>query len=59
MKTTAGATISEGDLAVVDREDSAVGDGNTVIEQRHHRLKRAVEQALILRGSRDFNSVDD
>jgi len=32
---------------------------NGDIEQRHHRLKRAVEQALILRGSRDFNSVAD
>ena len=29
---------------------------NGDVEQRHHRLKRAVEQALILRGSRDFNS---
>jgi len=32
---------------------------NGDIEQRHHRLKRAVEQALILRGSRDFNSRED
>lgn len=30
---------------------------NGDIEQRHHRLKRVVEQALILRGSRDFDSV--
>lgn len=29
---------------------------NGVIEQRHHRFKRAVEQALLLRGSRDFES---
>lgn len=28
-------------------------------EQRHHRLKRAVDQALMLRGSRDFASVAD
>lgn len=27
---------------------------NGDVEQRHHRLKHAVEQALILRGSRDF-----
>ena len=26
------------------------------VEQRHHRFKRAVEQALLLRGSRDFAS---
>ena len=32
---------------------------NGDIEQRHNRLKRAVEQALILRGSRDFNSRED
>lgn len=29
---------------------------NGDIEQRHHRWKRAVEQALLLRGSRDFDS---
>ena len=29
---------------------------NGDVEQRHHRLKRAVEQALLLRGSRDFAS---
>lgn len=32
---------------------------NGDIEQRYNRLKRAVEQALILRGSRDFNSRED
>ncbi len=30
------------------------GNENGDIEQRHHRLKRAVEQELILRGSREF-----
>jgi len=29
---------------------------NGDVEQRHHRLKKAVEQALIIRGSRDFAS---
>ena len=29
---------------------------NGDVEQRHHRLKRAVDQALLLRGSRDFGS---
>ncbi|HUT03524.1 MAG TPA: IS21 family transposase [bacterium] len=29
---------------------------NGDVEQRHHRFKRAVDQALILRGSRDFES---
>jgi hypothetical protein len=32
---------------------------NGDIEQRHHRFKRAVEQTLLLRGSRDFASRED
>jgi hypothetical protein len=32
---------------------------NGDIEQRHHRLKRTVEQALLLRGSRDFTSREE
>jgi hypothetical protein len=32
---------------------------NGDVEQGHHRFKRAVEQALLLRGSRDFASRDD
>jgi len=32
---------------------------NGDVEQRHHRFKEAVEQALIIRGSRDFNSRQD
>ena len=35
------------------------GNENGDIEQRHHRLKRAIDQALMLRGSRDFTSVAD
>ena len=35
------------------------GNENGDIEQRHHRLKRAIEQALILRGSRDFPTRSD
>ena len=30
---------------------------NGDVEQRHYRLKRAIEQALLLRGSRDFSSL--
>jgi hypothetical protein len=30
---------------------------NGDVEQRHHRLKRAMEQALLLRGGRDFGAV--
>lgn len=32
---------------------------NGDIEQSHHRMKRAVDQALMLRGSRDFSSRDE
>jgi len=32
---------------------------NGDIEQRHHRLKRAVEQALLLRGERDFSTREE
>lgn len=32
---------------------------NGDVEQRHYRLKRAIEQALLLRGSRDFASLTD
>ena len=35
------------------------GNENGDAEQRHHRLKRAIKQALILRGSRDFLSRGD
>lgn len=31
---------------------------NGDVEQRHHRFKRALDQALMLRGSRDFDSVE-
>jgi len=36
---------------------SGKANENGDVEQRHHRLKRAVEQMLLLRGSRDFDSV--
>ena len=32
---------------------------NGDVEQRHYRLKRAVDQSLLLRGSRDFPSVNE
>lgn len=41
------------------RTQPAHPNENGDIEQRHHRLKRAVEQALILRGSRDFDNRQD
>lgn len=38
------------------RTNVASANENGDIEQRHYRLKKAIEQALILRGSRDFTS---
>lgn len=35
---------------------SGKANENGDIEQRHHRFKRALEQSLLLRGSRDFSS---
>ncbi len=32
---------------------------NGDVEQRHHRFKRALDQALMLRGSRDFANTDE
>src|SRR3954453_5508322 len=35
------------------------GNENGDVEQRHHRFKRALNQALLLRDSRDFTSVQE
>jgi hypothetical protein len=32
---------------------------NGDVEQRHYRFRRALEQALLLRGSRDFSGVEE
>ena len=40
-----------------ERTQAGHGNENGDVEQRHHRFKRAVEQELLLRGSRDFGSV--
>jgi hypothetical protein len=34
------------------------GNENGDVEQRHHRFKQALDQAMMLRGSRDFSSRD-
>jgi len=38
------------------KTNAASANENGDIEARHHRLKRALDQALMLRGSRDFDS---
>lgn len=37
-----------------EKTNADSGNENGDVEQRHHRFKRAVDQALMLRGSRDF-----
>lgn len=46
-----------GIMALVTQAGKAHEKGD--IEQRHHRLKRAVNQALLLRGSREFGERDE
>jgi hypothetical protein len=45
----------------VEGEKIQAGQGheNGDVEQRHHRFRRALEQELMLRGSKDFGSVQD
>jgi hypothetical protein len=42
-----------------EKTQAGHGNENGDVEQRHHRFKRAVAQELMLRGSRDFQSVDE
>ena len=42
-----------------DKTQPGRANENGDIEQRHNRFKKAVAQALMLRGSKDFNSMDD
>ncbi len=39
-----------------ERTNAGCANENGDIEQRHYRIKKAIEQALMLRGSRDFRS---
>ena len=41
------------------KSQAASPNENGDVEQRNHRLKRAVQQALLLRGSFDFDSIDE
>jgi Mu transposase, C-terminal domain len=40
-----------------EHTNPASGNENGDVEQSHHRFKKAVDQSLMLRGSRDFSSV--
>lgn len=41
------------------KSQAGKGNENGDVEQRHYRFKKAVDQALMLRGSRDFASRED
>ena len=41
-----------------ERTQAGHGNENGDVEQRHHRFKRAEQQELLLRGSRDFDSLE-
>ena len=41
-----------------EKIQAGCGNENGDVEQRHHRFKRAVDQELLLRGSRDFDSQE-
>ena len=45
--------------ARVHPDQSGESHENGVAEQAHHRLKDAIDQALMLRGSRDFSSLEE
>jgi hypothetical protein len=42
-----------------EKTQAGHGNENGDVEQRHHRFKRAVAQELLLRGKRDFSSVEE
>lgn len=65
LKLTGGRTLTKRFAAVVDhfgftasRIRPGEGHENGVAEKAHHLLKKALDQALRLRGSRDFADVD-
>ncbi len=66
MRRSRGRALNDNYAALLDHYDlrsTRINRGqsheNGVAEQGHYRLKDAVDQALILRGSRDFHTADD
>jgi hypothetical protein len=66
LKHSAGRELNERFRKVLDHygmKSSRIRRGesheNGVAEQAHHRTKKAMAQALVLRGSRDFASVEE
>ena len=65
LKRSAGRTLNERFSAVLAHyglRSTRIHPGrsheNGVVEQAHHRLKSALAQALVIRGSRDFETVE-
>ena len=66
VKRSRGGALNDNYAALLDRyglRSTRINRGqsheNGVAEHAHYRLKDAIDQALILRGSRDFDTVDD
>ena len=66
MRRSRGRVLNDNYAALLDhyglrstRINPGQGHENGVAEQGHYRLKDAIDQALILRGSRDFHTADD
>jgi hypothetical protein len=66
LKRSGGRALTDRFAALVDyyglrstRIHPGRSHENGVAEQAHHRLKLALRQALVIRGSRDFDSVAD
>ena len=66
VKRSRGRALNDNYAALLDHYglrstliNSGKGHENGVAEHAHYRLKDAVDQALIMRGSRDFHTTDD
>ena len=66
MKRSRGRALNDNYAGLLDhyglrstRINRGQSHENGVAEQAHYRLKDAIDQALILRGSRDFDTADD
>ena len=66
MRRSRGRALNDAYRALLDHyglRSTRINPGqsheNGVAEQGHYRLKDAIDQALILRGSRDFHTADD
>ena len=66
MKRSRGRALNDNYSALLDhyslrstRINRGQSHENGVAEHAHYRLKDAIDQALILRGSRDFHTADD